>query len=201
MKTKILIGFTMMMAALCISAAPALAQFEGKNTGKGEAPEPGTFEGGGGSVKCASAKTELVKLNKEKEGTEVNLGTLTWNKCLTKAVFFEAEAKIKCNELIIVQTVKEGKETAKALGKQAADCTVEVPLVSCVILVPAAENKELGKITLKKESTNIINGVVEVTGITQKVNKNCENNGVKNTKEAKLKVPKIKATAEKLQLI
>lgn len=187
MKAKTLIGFAMMMVALFISAAPALAQFTG-TSGKGEAAEPGTFEGGGGKVKCASAKSEAIKVT----ATEANLGATKWNKCTTEVGIFKLEATVTCNGLTLEQPNKEGTENGKATGKNTEACIIKA--VGCEITVPVAENQKLGKTALKKEGTKeIINAVVETTGITQKVNKTCESDGIKNTKEATLKVPKLKA--------
>ncbi len=191
MKAKTLTGFAMMMAALFISAAPALAQFTG-TTGKGEAAVPGTFEGGGGKVKCASAKSEKISTTAK----TMNLGPTTWNTCTTEVGIFKLSATVTCNGLTLEQGAKEGTENGKATGKNTEACIIKA--AGCEITVPTAGNQNLGKTALKKEG-EAINAVVETTGITQTVNKTCENDGIKNTKEATLKVPKLKA--EKFGLV
>jgi hypothetical protein len=189
MKRIVVIGVGALVALLVL-AVPALARW---TTGKAltATAGPGVFElSPQAKVECESAKSTNTETTKE--GRELNLRTIAWEGCR-----FEApEAKISkgisitCNNLILEQPTKEGTKKGKATGKATEECVVAESL--CTVRVPVIKaNTQLGAISLVKEGSNQV-ADVEVSGITAEApGAACEIAGVKGTKDAKLKVPRL----------
>ena len=190
-KIRALLGLTVMVALLAISAAPAFAEFESTTATvfKGQSTAGKTlftYVKGGLTVTCESAgdwwsvrkgpkNTEQIEVRR---GEHLNIlveasekGEHGWKKC--KASLGNA-AKVSACEFQIHQKVGE---LLNVKGDVITGCTIEALL--CTIKVPGTgtnetgtENFQLGKTTLETSGTNL-KAKVEVTGITATANSGC----------------------------
>jgi hypothetical protein len=157
MKTKAVLGLSMVVALFAFTATPALARWTNHGgKGAGHSGE-GTLTYEGGIIKCATAEGSY-KVNSE--GTVLTLEGIKWNKCKALSL----EATVTCASLEMKQPTKEGTEKGKAKGSQVSSvCVVKAP--GCEISIPTEGNKELETISMKKAGANI-EASVEVKGIT-----------------------------------
>jgi hypothetical protein len=184
-KTRTLIGLTITLALLAIPTTSALAQFSGKE---------GTAKAGssvlqvpGGSVECKELTSPYLQQGKPSKD---DLDPAEWNECTATAGIIKEKATLTCKFLQFESPEKEGTETGKATTNFEEDCIVKTE-AGCEVTIPATANQKLGKTTLKKEGSGVLS-IVELTGITAKVNAMCTLAGVKSTEEGKLKIPTLK---------
>jgi hypothetical protein len=158
-KIKALLGFTVLVALLAISAAPAFAQYSSTSTatsGKGSAGKT-TFTTGTLAVTCVKSEGEW-KLAKNTENTAMNIFAAKWNEC--KASLGNS-AKVKECEFQVKQPTKG--VTTGLLGSVITGCTITALL--CVITVEKAGNETLGSVSQENSGSNL-KAKVAVTGIT-----------------------------------
>jgi hypothetical protein len=193
-KAKLLMIFTGIIAALAVSAAPALAEFEsttGKATGAVKSG-PVVIEGGGATLECTSAEGSGTTLFGGKEalkGAILSILVKKWDGCKVKTKEFK-ELTPELGECTIHLLQGTGETTAKAsvFGKE---CLVSVTILffKCTIHV-VVENKiknvnlELQKNLLENSYPNLII-YADDTGITTFISGVCS--GIADTKEGKLK--------------
>lgn len=182
-KTRALIGLTVSLAVFAISSTPALAQFSGKE-GTAKAGTT-TMETAGFVIICGELVSGYIQQETPPQDDLVNTN---WELC--KAKFSAGRVTVNCKGMQFESPEKEGTETGKATGKLMEECKLKTE-AGCEITLPTAGNQKLGKTALKKEASGVLS-VVELSGITIKVNAICELAGLKNTENATLKIPTLK---------
>jgi hypothetical protein len=186
-RTKTLLGLTLLLGALLISAAPAFAEFESKNgssnQGKGEIYEA-TLEGGGARVSCQAeegvSKAEWTVENSEgkaqKKGPDLQVNVAGWGECQTKASGLKAVAtKISACEMAVKQATEETTVPLKIVKA----CTITVS--SCEIKIGSQEPKgtELETTGSNAENTRL---TAAVSGMVWEVSSGCAALGVAASK-------------------
>lgn len=174
-KTKITTGLAMVIAALALTATPAVARFTnhgGKGKGTGGAA---TFTYESVTVRCAGS-TANYKVNPE--GTSLSLEGVSWHSCLST---IGAEAIVTCKTLEMKQPFKEGDIFGAAQGTITETCTLSS--AGCVITIGTEGNKELNSIDLTA-GTFFLHADVNISGMTATTNGNiaCSLGGATKTK-------------------
>jgi hypothetical protein len=187
MRVKLLAGLTTVVALCAFAATPVFAQWSGTPTSVTAGPGEFTLEAGK-LVKCASATSTTPK----NTGTELNLGTITWNTCTGEVGGVKIPAVVECKELTLEQPAKEGVTKGKATGKVVSLCVVKLTGASCTINVGTTKNQKLANTTLAKEGSKQ-KDVVEVSPIeATTTGAGCEISGLTKTyTAATLKVPSL----------
>ncbi len=174
-KTKAMIGLTVLVGLLAISASTALAEWQTTNgTSHGNITAgAGTLGVNGGSVKCEKAEGDWTirkadaKQEPQLKGGHLNIQIKKWNECTNS---LGKVAKVSACEFQLKQ--KNGEMTG-VKGDTLKGCEVKSKILSeteCTISVPASnektgENYQLGKTDLSNEGLNQLDNV-EVKGIT-----------------------------------
>ncbi|HEY7830610.1 MAG TPA: hypothetical protein VIC06_08615 [Solirubrobacteraceae bacterium] len=185
-KAKLVAVFSVMVAVLAVSAAPAFAEFQ-SNTGVGHGEGNSgavVLEGGGATLECTSAEGEWEILSggvEATKGTSMQIKSKKFNGCKAKSSIINgAAATVKACTF----ELKQAAGSTKAVGSTVTECTVEVKVLgTCTIKVPGGQTG-LEKNTLSNSGSNLLT-VAEDTGITTKPSGFCL--GIKETKEAKQK--------------
>jgi hypothetical protein len=189
---KVLIAALATTGVLCLNAAPALAEFESKNSGSNGAGEvyEAKLEAGGAVASCQALETgnstagwQVTHEGKaQSKGPGLLIKITNWGSCEVVSPI-KGVVKASACELEVEQPSSE----IKLVGKVVKTCSFEGPL-GCVIKMEPKNNSSL-KATEDAgegeadESTILMPAI---TNLATSVSSACELAGIKGSAEAKL---------------